>query len=192
MNLWCTVILRWILLSTFLKYGIYWQRRPIFLFGVSQWGFLDRPHSQGSNKYKINAKQLLSVFYKTSVQWSYHLSSVLSISKMQAVWFCWFLCRLVGKTRTSYYFHQRWKVQHRHQELRHQSTISRHDYFNSVNEGMRYFEAWNACMGRWTKGDDMVNDLWLGIAVHNLFCFKRCNTVQTPVRDRTTSDFAGT
>ena len=64
----------------------------------------------------------------------------------------------------------------------------------SVNEGMRHFEAWDTCVGSWTKGDDMGNDLWLGIALHNLFYFKRCNTVKTPVRDRqnATSDFAGT
>ena len=64
----------------------------------------------------------------------------------------------------------------------------------SINEGMRYFEAWDACMGRRTKGDDMGNDLWLGIALHNLFYFKSFNTVETPVRNRqnATSDFAGT
>ena len=68
LNLLCTVILRSILLYTFLKYGIYCQRRPIFLFGVSKWGFSqDRPHSQGSNKYKC---KISSVFYKISVQWS--------------------------------------------------------------------------------------------------------------------------
>ena len=64
----------------------------------------------------------------------------------------------------------------------------------SVNEGMKHFEAWDARVGRWTKGDDMGNYLWLGFALFNLFYFKRCNTVETPVRDRqnATSDFAGT
>ena len=59
LNLLCTVILRSILLYTFLKYGIYCQRRPIFLFGISKWGFSqDRPHSQGSNKYKCKTSSL--------------------------------------------------------------------------------------------------------------------------------------
>ena len=49
-------------------------------------------------------------------------------------------------------------------------------------------------VGEQIKGDDMANYLWLGFALHNLFYFKRCNTVETPVRDRqnATSDFAGT